>query len=57
MIIMVPMIVGVHLGWGLLQNNERFVSKSDRDNLPILKVHPLYILCQLSSYTSSFLGN
>ena len=37
-IVMVPVIVGLHLGWMLIQNNEKFVKKHEKRDLPIIEV-------------------
>lgn len=38
LIIMIPTIVGVHFGWVMIQNNELFVDKSEKKDLPIVIV-------------------
>lgn len=37
MIVMVPILVGVHYGWQKLQDIEMFVPKQQRRDLPIIQ--------------------
>lgn len=38
MIVMVPVLVGLHYGWQKLQDVEMFVPKEQRRDLPIMQV-------------------
>lgn len=37
-LVMGPLIIGLHWGWQQLQNDERFVGKHERRELPIVEV-------------------
>lgn len=37
-LVMVPAIITIHWGWSKLQNVDRFVSKEDRRELPVIQV-------------------
>jgi len=37
MVVMVPMLIGVHLGWMAIQNNDLFVKKHERRELPLIE--------------------
>ncbi|XP_026480461.1 uncharacterized protein LOC113386919 [Ctenocephalides felis] len=36
LIVMIPAIIGIHVGWNMVQNNEIFVDEKDRKELPIV---------------------
>lgn len=38
LIVMIPAIIGIHVGWNMVQNNEIFVDEKDRKELPIVVV-------------------
>lgn len=38
LVVMVPVMVSLHVGWSLLQNVEHFVSKQEKRELPLLSV-------------------
>lgn len=38
LVVMVPVLVSLHLGWSVLQNVEHFVSKEEKRELPIMSV-------------------
>ncbi|EDW39150.1 GL13932 [Drosophila persimilis] len=33
-IVMVPSLIGIHLGWGYMQNNRKLVTESEQIDLP-----------------------
>lgn len=37
-IVMVPSLIGIHLGWSYMQNNRKLVSEAEQMELPPVKV-------------------
>lgn len=37
MLVMVPIIIGFHVGWQKLQDNEMFVPKKQKRDLPVIE--------------------
>lgn len=46
-LVVIPLIIGSHMGWSALQNDTRFVTEAEKKGQPIFIVSNIYVIIHL----------